>query len=100
MSKTKKRTRALRRRERRAIGATRPKLLRMLRAMRKEDPDGFAAMSPKELVTEVQARLIDNAPQAIFETYAAERDWAAFLEALIAFLEKFIPILLKIIGMF
>jgi hypothetical protein len=79
-------------RERRKLGFTFVNVRRVVKEMDaageldRDDPDGIAA--------QVMARLIAEKP-AEFQKVAAERDWAEFFDALLAFIEKILPIIMQ-----
>lgn len=86
---------------------------RTLREMKKEgdlvDADG-KRLSNRVIATLITERWMDENPEAVLvcaaqyakrlETSGLARDYESFFEALIKFLEDFLPLLIKLIGIF
>jgi len=86
-------------REARQIGITFRNVRRILRDLQAEgvlDVDDAAGTS-----LQVMGRLQNENPKAFASVgTTGDRDWGAFLDAVIAFLEKFIPMLIKFMSIF
>ncbi len=82
-------------RERRALGLT---VFGMARVARELKAEGAWPESRREQAAAIAARLVDENPEA--GGAAGERDRASFLEALIAFIGKMMPLILIFMGMF
>jgi len=83
--------------QRRKLGLTLGNVRRVLKTMREqgEIDESTDASTAAVMVAKVLVQENTDAYKA-----AAGRDWEAFFEAVIAFLEKFIPMLLTILGLF
>lgn len=83
--------------ERRKLGLTFANALRIARKLHAEgtlvDDDSETAAA------QVAAAMVAENPQA-FKAVAGERDWSAFFDQLIAFLEKLMPLILQLIQIF
>jgi len=79
-------------RERRQLGLTFRNVRRVVKEMDaageldRDNPDGIAV--------QVLERLIQEKP-AEFQKVTADRDWASFFDAFLAFLEKILPIIMQ-----
>jgi len=87
----------LSRRERREAGASFLNVIRLLKEIKAEDPEGFKDNSPGSLSVIMLDRLVAEMPP---EMLAADRDWAAFFTALLAFLEPLIAMIIKYFPLF
>ena len=81
--------------QRRALGVTVKNVRRILKEM---DANGeLEGKGSSVLAVEVLTQLVEEKPQAFQEI--GERDWEAILEAVIAFLEKLIPLIIMFLGL-
>lgn len=81
--------------DRRRLGLTLPALIPIVKQLQAEsaltgDPSADAAALAQYLLAQNQQTFRE----------AAGRDWQAFFEALLAFLEKVIPLILQLIALF
>jgi len=83
--------------ERRRLGLT---LVNVARVLKHLEASGEIqkGQDTATIAAAVANRLVEEKPEEF--KAAAGRDWQAFFEAVIAFLEKFIPMLLTILGLF
>lgn len=83
--------------QRRDLGVTIPNVTRVVRDLRR-DGEVDDETSHAEIAAAVVARLEKEQPKAFGELAKGDRDWASFLEALASFIEKILPLILKLIG--
>jgi len=83
--------------KRRKLGITFRNVARIL--IEKQKAGRLEGKDVSVLAVEVADQLVDENPAA-FRAEVSQRDWASFFEALIAFLEKIIPLILKLIALF
>lgn len=81
--------------ERRRLGLTIPALVPVVKKLRDE---GQLTGEPSVDAATVAALLVSQNPEEY--KAAAGRDWQAFFEALLAFLEKVLPLILQLIALF
>lgn len=74
-------------RERRALGLT---LRNCARVASELKANGEWTDDRKTNAQNIVAQLVDEAPESFVD---ADRDWASFFEALVAFLEKLMPLI-------
>lgn len=80
--------------ERRELGLTRHNLLQILREMRLAGEAQTDDKDARELAMDVAFVLIERNRSAYCNAAAPGREWESFFEALLAFLEKFLPLIL------
>lgn len=81
--------------DRRRLGLTLPALIPVVKELQAA---GVLSGDPSTDAAAVAQYLLEKNEQLYRE--AAGRDWQAFFEALLAFLEKVIPLILKLISLF
>lgn len=88
--------RRLKWRQRRAMGLTVKNVRRILKEL---DANGeLEGKDSAVLAVEVLTQLVEEKPQAFQELQAG--DWETFLDAILDFLERLIPLIITLIGLF
>lgn len=80
-----------------AVGATYKNVIRIVRELRR-DGEIDDETSHAEIAAAVVSRLEKENPKSFSELAKGDRDWASFLESLAAFVERILPLILKLIG--